>query len=272
MKTIQTFSVTHLLLASHYEFHRTTERLMAQAGEATLHIENLLTPYRAAIEQEFKIINQNKRLTNTQLLKELDKKRGELLSRLIRLIEAAKYSSLETEREAYTVLIDIIAPYRYVSRNEYTKETAQLRGLIRDMGTAAAVRNLDILKIAPAVQQLREANSEFASAMTDRVNTEAVRPQNQIDISTTDQRKIIDDMYREIIERINAYSIAVPSEDIDDFIKVMNAQIDQYKRVISHLRPGGSGNEEVNPEEDTPEEEQEQEQENIEEHEENNDN
>lgn len=245
METIKTLAVTHLLLASHYEFHRSAEQLMRQATAEALHIETLLPRYKEAIGLEFEIISYNNLLTNTQLLRELDKIRGELLSRLTILIDAARYSPIEAEREAGQALRIILSPYRNIARNEYTKETGQLRGLSRDMNTPVAQRHLATLSLTAVERQLSQANIAFADAMQERIATEAARPQNLIGYSTKDQRKAVDKLYKQIIEMVNAYALIAPTEEIAAFISRMNALIDQYKRVLKHLRPGGSGNEEI---------------------------
>lgn len=249
MAEIKTMNVTKLLVASHYEFHRTAEALMTAAKAATLHIETLLPAYTEAVNLEFQIINYNQYLTNTALLKQLDEKRGKLLSRLFRHIDMAVRSPLEEERLAGEALKVIVSPYRGIAQNEYTKETAQLRGLARDLATEEASVHLDTLYLGEIEQKLRYANIEFATALDGRMTTEAVRPQNHIKVKRYDQQKIVNELYRQIILRINAFAIAEPTDEIDAFIELMNAHIDQYKRVISHLQPGGSGNEKVTPSE-----------------------
>ncbi|MDH6315567.1 hypothetical protein M2459_001555 [Parabacteroides sp. PF5-5] len=250
MIQIKSMNLTRLLVASHYEFHRSAEGLMRAAKPSVLHIESLLPEYQEAIDMEFKIINYNQYLTNTELLKELDRNRDRLLSRLFNHIDIAARSPIEEESIAGKALKVIVSPYRGIAHNEYSKETGQIRGLSRDLGTKEAMGHLDTLHIGDLQQKIRRANGDFASAMSERVNTESARTQRTIGIKTTEQQRIVNDLYRQIIRMVNAFAIAEPADEIDAFIELMNAQIDQYKRVIAHQRPGGSGNEKVTPPED----------------------
>ena len=243
MKQIKSISLTHLLVASHYEFHQSVVRLIVAATPEVLHIETQYPAYLAAVNLELQIINRNQYLTGTQKLEELDAQRDALLSRLYTQIDMAARSPIAEEKAAGEALRIIVSPYRGIARNEYTKETAQLRGLMRDLGTDAAAAHIDTLLAGPVVQKLRQANNQFAAAMEERVATEATRAQNQVDVTTGQQRKVVDELYKNLVLIVNSFAVAMPAAAIDEFIDLVNALLDQYKRVIASQRPGGSGNE-----------------------------
>ena len=243
MKQIKSISLSHLLVASHYEFHQSVVRLITTATPAVLHIDTQFPPYKEAVVLELEIINRNQYLANTQKLEELDTLRDALLSRLFTQIDMAARSPIATEREAGEKLRIGVSPYRGIAKNEYTKETAQMRGLLRDLGQDEYTEAIDTLTLGPVVQQLRQTNNQFSAAMEERVATEATRTQNQLDITTPQQRKVVDELYKNLILIVNSFAVAMPAAEIDNFIDLMNALTDQYKRVIASQRPGGSGNE-----------------------------
>lgn len=243
MSQIKSISLTRLLVASHNEFHLSAYKLMNAATAKVLHIETELPLYKAAIDLEMQIINYNQYLSNTQLLRELDAERSSLLSRLYTQIDMAARSPIDAEKTAGAALKIIISPYRGIANNEYTKETAQIRGLLRDLATQEALEYLGALSANTVVSMLRQANNSFAAAMEERITVEAARPQRQINISRYQHQKVVNRLYREIIYIINSFAIAIPTDEIDTFIDLMNALIDQYKRVIASQRPGGTGNE-----------------------------
>ena len=241
MKKIKTINLSALLVASHYEYHRAVYGLITTATPAALHIEQLAPKYLTGLETELDIINRNRNLTNTGLLSDIDVERDAYLSRLFGQIDVCARSPIAAEKAAGAELRRIVAPYRGISANEYTKQTGQIRGLLRDLATDEAVGLVDTINAGAIIQQLRQSNNRFSAAMEQRITTEATR--TNTDINTNQQRVVVDDLYREIITIAGAFAVATPTTATDAFVDGLNALIDQYKRVIAGQRPGGSGNE-----------------------------
>lgn len=258
MKQIKSFSVTHLLVGQHYEFHLSTATLITEAGAAVLHVNELFPQYLSAIQTQLAIINRNQHMINTELLETIDAKRDALLSVLFGQVRVALFSPIAADAAAGHALRILLSPYRGIGKNEYTKETAQIRGLLRDLGTDEAAAQINALKLGPIVTALRQTNNEFADAMEERVKTQAAHHVSvPTDIDTRQQQRVINDIYNRIVQQVNAYAITSTTPAIDTYIEEQNALIEQYKHVISSQRPGGSGNESISPKEEDewPEEE-----------------
>ncbi|MDL2299882.1 DUF6261 family protein, partial [Bacteroides sp. OttesenSCG-928-E20] len=106
--------------------------------------------------------------------------------------------------------------------------------------------------------ELRKANNKLNEMMSDRA-TEAETRNVTLSISTKEQRRVVDGIYNQILERINATAVLQATPELEEFIVVQNGLVKQYKSVAKKQRAGGTGNEKGTggkPEEpETPEEE-----------------
>lgn len=240
-KQILTFNITKLLVGAHYDFHNDVYSYITAATPEALHIEELTTGYQALIQKQLEIINRNRNVANTDELAELDKERDRWLGQLTRTVDTAAASPDATLSAAGKKLQRLLSPYRGIAGNEYTKQTSQLKGLLRDLGADEAVELTDALTLGATVQKLRKSNNDFEAKYNERITTEATRTRS--DVGTIDNRRAMDEAYRNITQIVNAYAITGATEAINAFIDKLNARIEQGKRIITRQAPGGSGNE-----------------------------
>lgn len=240
-KQIQTFSVSNLLVGSHYDFHYDVYSYIVASTPEALHVETQTPVYQDKLATQLELINRNRRVAKTQELAELDHERDRWLGQITAAIDTAALSPDATVAATGKQLQNILSPYRGISGNEYTKETSQIRGLIRDLGTDAAVDLIDALSLGQTVQKLRQANNAFNAKYDERVTSEATRSRSEV--TTDENRKAIDATYNSIVQIVNAFAIAATTAVIDAFIDKVNARIDLAKGVVSRQRAGGSGNE-----------------------------
>ncbi|MDL2247210.1 DUF6261 family protein [Bacteroides sp. OttesenSCG-928-J23] len=241
---IKTFAMSHLLIGAHYDYHNSIYTYIREATPVALHIEALATEYADLLAKQLKLINLNLKVPFTEELATLDYERGRWMAQLFNTIDVAA-SSLDTSiNAAGKRMKNLIAPYRGISGNEYTKETSQIRGLLRDMGaTNETMDDVELLNIVVPYQELRKANNRFADKYDERVTVEATREHS--DVNSVENRKIIDNVYQEIVTTVNAFAIAVPTDALNSFVNMVNARISLAKGVITRQKAGGTGNEKI---------------------------
>lgn len=240
-KQIITFNITKLLVGAHYDFHSDIYSYISAATPEALHVETQAPAYLALIQKQLDIINRNRNVAMTDELAALDKERDNWLGQLTRTVDTAAASPDGTTAETGRKLQRILSPYRGIAGNEYTKQTAQLRGLLRDLGADEVAPLIDAITLGAIIQKLRQANNAFNNKYNERITAEASRTRS--DVGTTDNRRAMDEAYRGIVQIINAYAITATTDVIDTFIDKVNARIEQGKRIITRQAPGGSGNE-----------------------------
>lgn len=240
-KQIITFNITKLLVGAHYDFHNDVYSYITAATSAALHIEELALAYQALIKKQLELINHNRSVAFTDELAELDKERDRWLGQLNRFVDTAVASPSTTQAEAGRKLQRILSPYRGIAGNEYTKQTSEIKGLIRDFNTSEIADLLDIISAGSTISKLREANDNFDAKYNERITAETSRTRS--DTGTADNRRALDEAYRNITQIVNAYAITGATDMINDFIDKLNARIEQGKRILARQAPGGSGNE-----------------------------
>lgn len=238
---IQTFPVSRLTTAAHYDFHYSVDGYIRTATPEALHIETQAAQYTALIGQQLEIINRNRTVAFTEELAALDRERDRWLGQLCTAVDTAAISPNPDAAAPGKQLKAILSPYRGIAGNEYTKQTAQLRGLLRDLSTDEAIDAADALNLNATLQGLRTAANDFAAKYEERVATEATR--TRTNTTTDDNRRAIDAAYNSIVEIVNAFALAAPTAVIQKFVDQVNARIELARGVVTRQRPGGSGNE-----------------------------
>ena len=242
-KKIEDLKLSHLLVASHYEFHRSTNTLIVETTPVVLKIDDLAPQYAAEVATLFTLVNRAQGSVMSEKIKEMDLKRDGLIGELFTIIDFAAGSQIPTRQEPGLMLKRVIAPYRGIASNEYTKETGQIRGLLRDLGaTEELIDAQDALGVAQLVQTLKQTNNKLAEYMGERSTEMGTRAATS-NTNTDEQRRIVDNLYRAIVEKVNAVAIVLPDPAIDTFIDAQNGIVLQYKHVLANQKAGGTGTE-----------------------------
>ena len=160
-----------------------------------------------------------------------------------------KSSPLPEENAAGTILWNAISPYDGIADYEINKETALVKGMLGVLRTPEATTAIRELNLYNLIAQIEQYNNEVEALMAERIDKEAGKP----NVNTSTQRKEANNLYNDVVQRINATATLNPSENVDELVARTNALIEAYRRVASQMRPGGSGNEKVKKKKNDPE-------------------
>ncbi|MDL2247252.1 DUF6261 family protein [Bacteroides sp. OttesenSCG-928-J23] len=254
-KEIGKLNLSHLLVATHYEFHRSTSAAILATTATVLKLDTLYPQYQTELDTLFKLVNRAQGNVLSLKIEEADRARDVLLLEIFGIIDNAAKSPLAARNDAGQLLKRIAAPYRGIAQNEYAKETGQIRGFLRDLGVKE--ENIDAqetLGIEVLVQELRKANNKLSDYMIDR-STETGTAAATMKLSTDEQRKVVDAIYHDIVDRVNAVANLQPTEEVLNYISRQNGLIERTKSILTHMRAGGTGTEKGTggKEEETPE-------------------
>ena len=136
-----------------------------------------------------------------------------------------------------TVLRPVMTAYKGMWKHEMMKETEEIKGLQRDLGTAAmqqALSELGLLKIA---QGIFEANAALETQVRDREHARGARIAEKGGETGESIRKQMTPVIIELFKHTNALQRIMPSENIALFIQNINGVINHYKQVAAS---GGS--------------------------------
>lgn len=221
-------------IALHNDYHYRSNSLMQGVGAEALHIEALLPRYSELVAMENSIVKRPTTYVSTEQLLVADKKRDTALRILLGIIDYQSRSGIAAKAAAAQALQAKCAAYKNTARSDYRSETRELEGLIAVLNTEESLAELATLNLTDELTELARLNAEFDSFIQSK-QQEAVERMPQINISTEELRQELDKQYATIIQTVNAYAIVQPTEEINTFIRNLNALIMLVKQSAATL-------------------------------------
>ena len=257
---IKTFAISQLSVGSTSDFHTKVNALIDTATAAALHIDALAPAYKTAAETLASVVNRRTAYVSTAQLKESDERRDDGSSAIFGTVSAAERSLVPARREAAMRLRAELAPYWKMRYHEYSKQTAEGRGMIATLRLAENAAAVTALGLDDEVDAFEEANEAFDALFVQKAAEESER----MDVKDLDSAQVVNDantlyaqsaqvvndantLYAQIVQVVNAYAIVSPTDEINAFIKDVNGFVGVFARIASGGTSGGTATTEPEP-------------------------
>ena len=216
--------MTDLTVGACCNFHVTGIQCMNEATPAALHIEDLFGIYAPKVDILSSIVNRKRSYVKTLDLQATDRTRDNAIGAINSVVNAFRTTPVEEKKAAALRLYQELSPYRGIGAHEYNKETAEIRGMLALLDEEENKACIATLGLTEEVEVLGEANAAFETAFKERL-----KEKNEVseleDIDTEDLVAEVNDLYAQIRERVNAYAIVQPTDEINSFIDNMNGLV-----------------------------------------------
>ena len=216
--------MTDLTVGACCNFHVTGVECMNEATPAALHIEDLFSIYTPKVDILSSIVNRKRSYVKTLDLQATDQTRDNAIGTITLAIRAFRTSPVTEKKAAASRLYQELSPYRGIGEHEYNKETAEIRGMLALLDEEENKACIATLGLTEEVEVLGEANTAFETAFKERL-----KEKNEVseleDIDTETLVAEVNDLYAQIRERVNAYAIVQPTDEINSFIDNMNGLV-----------------------------------------------
>lgn len=129
----------------------------------------------------------------------------------------------------------ILSTYGYAPSQAQTHQTGTIENLINDLMKFITQEERKLIGIEDWIKQLQEANESYKKLYLERVEYLQLLESGK----TEETRKIIDDIFRTLVKRINAvYLLATPDEQdlLEDVIRRINVVIERENTIIKRRR------------------------------------
>ena len=236
---IKSFGMSRMTVGSCSDFHVQMNALITKTTPEVLHIAEKAPTYQAATNKLSSIVNRRRTLTVTLGLKDWDNIRDRTHSVIKGVPRVVKRSTIKEKAEAALLLDTLMDSYRNIGDHEYTKETAEMRGLLGELDKEEYKAALATLGLTEEVECLREANAAFEEAYRDKAQELGERAE-QSDIKTSEALAEANTIYEDIVLTVNAYAVVQPSDEIAAFIQQANGLITAYSNVAGSSTSGSS--------------------------------
>lgn len=253
MEKITGISLSKLRVAGYAGFLRSVlDSVRAVTGMTTnVKFLALVDQLSAEITVLQEVIRRQQALLLTPEIEAADKLRDNTFMQLKHLVTAATYSSVAEEKLAGDKLTIVMKPYASDYRDQLAEETEDLRGLLTQLGTDELFEYQETLLLGAVVQRLRQQNNAFdilyKQRGQDRLATRGAG------VSTVEQRKVTDELYRQLVEYLNNIVGAIDmgidagfdAEKLTQLTGEINALIEQYKLNIDNQNKKSKEDEET---------------------------
>ena len=230
---IPNFAVTNLTLGAHSTFHSSTVSGILATGAEALHITDQFNAYKAAVELEASVVNRQTTFVATESMKDADEMRDDMLAVINAMISAHQYTHIANKKAAYQALNAVMAPYRGIRAHEYSRQTAEINGLLAEFQSPGNAEYVQTLGLNEEIEMLTLANAKFSVEFNQKTAEMASRlPEKET--STVEARAECDRLYAEIVALINAYALIQPSEEITGFVQQQTGLVETYRLIAAN--------------------------------------
>ena len=184
----------------------------------------------------------------TAKIADIDAQTDDLIIAIFESVRSNKKSPLAARKTAATELYNVLKPYTGCYQLAQRQEVQAVRGMLTDLKKEKAAAHVATLKLDDLVEALTESVDQYAALLTQREEGKAenVGMAKKVRASLVEQ-------YDYITTVAFAFSVAEPSEELDNFIQKTNLLIDSAKKAYN-LRTGTKGGKEEDPTVSNPEE------------------
>ena len=132
-----------------------------------------------------------------------------------------------------------LAAYKGIRKHEYSKETAEIKGMLGVLQAEENQAAVSLLGLDAEVTALAEANAAFEAAFLGKAQEKSTR----MDVEDLDSEQVVDQanaLYDQIVQTVNAYAIVQPTDELLAFINDLNGIVGIYADIVDGTTSGGS--------------------------------
>ena len=228
MALVKTSLSTHYSNSHHLQFMFNVHALVKAADKLKLHLtDELLKSWADCIDMETELNKVANATLHAEQMAALDRQRDTLLTNLFGVIRVQQKSPVQAVKEAAQKLDKALGVYAGIQNKAADAETAEVRGLLKDLERFSA--ELTALGLAPVVAELKAVNEKFQTVYNER-QTKAVDEKLP---ALKEVRTMTDAVFDVVCHYIEAsYLLAATDEDrspIERLVNQINQEIDHFK-------------------------------------------
>jgi hypothetical protein len=229
--------LTRITVAQNVEFHKGTETQVAVIAPRISGIEIAFNEYKEdtfSLDAAFN--KKNKSIETNELATKDERRDGTTLLLLGSIDYHFRFPENDAEADTARILKFVADTYKDAPHKDYVAETSYLRNLVTDLRKHQPY--LAQFGLTLLVDRLEKENNEFETLHLTRAN--AVEAKREIgtltDISAKTNKSF--DVFCRIVNGLSLMPLeAATKADLDEIIRIINAQIHQYS-VIYHRHAG----------------------------------
>ena len=228
MVMVKASQCVHYSNSHHLQFMFNVYALVKAGDKVKLHLtDELLKTWNDCIELETELNKQATATVHTEQMAALDRQRDTLLTNLFGIVRVQLKSPVQAVKEAAQKLDKALGVYAGIQSKAADAETAEVRGLLKDLERFSA--ELTALGLAPVVAELKAVNEKFQTVYNER----QVKAVDEKLPALKEVRTMTDAVFDVVCRYIEAsYLLAATDEDrslIERLVDQINQEVDHFK-------------------------------------------
>jgi hypothetical protein len=218
---------------AHYEFMVLFGKLLAVFPAVRIQVVTLEAAFNDLLNREGKLVDTQRSSPYTAEIVEADHRNDRLLIGIRELVDAAmRHYSADVALAAQRIN-ERLKAFGKIHAKSYEEESAAIRILIADLQGKFA-DDAEAVGISGWVGELSTARDDFERLLKLR-NDETAARQTQLPLKEV--RRDIDDVYQQMVTRINAAAVVNGAANYTAFIEQLNGEIRYFNEHNHHRTP-----------------------------------
>ena len=228
MALVKTSLSTHYSNSHHLQFMFNVYALVKAADKLKLHLtDELLKSWADCIDMETELNKVANATLHAEQMAALDRQRDTLLTNLFGVIRVQQKSPVQAVAESARKLNKALAVYLGIQSKAADAETAEVRGLLKDLERFSA--EMTALSLAPVMAELKAVNEKFQTIYNER----QVKAVDEKLPALKEVRAMTDAIFGVVCRYIEASYLLAATEDdrapIERLVEQINQEIDHFK-------------------------------------------
>ena len=228
MALVKTSLSTHYSNSHHLQFMFNVYALVKAADKLKLHLtDELLKSWADCIDMETELNKVANATLHAEQMAALDRQRDTLLINLFGVIRVQQKSPVQAVAESARKLNKALAVYLGIQSKAADAETAEVRGLLKNLERFSA--EMTALSLAPVMAELKAVNEKFQTIYNER----QVKAVDEKLPALKEVRAMTDAVFGVVCRYIEASYLLAATEDdrapIERLVEQINQEIDHFK-------------------------------------------
>ena len=228
MALVKTSLSTHYSNSHHLQFMFNVYALVKAGDKLKLHLtDELLKSWGDCIDMETELNKVANATLHAEQMAALDRQRDTLLTNLFGVIRVQQKSPVQAVAESARKLNKALAVYLGIQSKAADAETAEVRGLLKDLERFSA--EMTALSLAPVMAELKAVNEKFQTIYNER----QVKAVDEKLPALKEVRAMTDAIFGVVCRYIEASYLLAATEDdralIERLVDQINQEIDHFK-------------------------------------------
>jgi len=232
MLKIDKMHLNHLRNDAHFQFHTEFRDLVVLHNPITLKVKPQFDGYLPLYNRVDDALKKIVKSEFTAKIHEADKARDEIYLGMAETVTATLRHFNPTVRQAASRLKILFDTYGNVANKPLNEETSAIYNILQEL-KGKYTADVESVGLTEWVTELETRNGTFEGFVKERFDETASRT---TDIVMKQARAQLDEVYKTIVERINALAVVEGIEAYEAFIKTLNAVIAKYAVKHHHHR------------------------------------